>query len=187
MQARGFEVQSSREPGGTAAAERIRRLLVEDAPEPFSPITEALLHTAARAEHVERWIRPGLAAGKVLLLDRFTDSTRVYQGIAGGLGQATIDRLQRLAFGDLEPDLTLVLDLPVAVGLERAMASGVTNRYERLGTAFHERVRAGFLELAEAEPERIKVLDAARPAEAVLRDATLIIERRLSRPTAGRR
>lgn len=187
LQARGVDVETSREPGGTPAGERIRRLLLDDAPEPFLPIAEALLHTAARAEHVERWIRPRLEAGTTLLIDRFSDSTRVYQGVARGLGRAAVDRLQELAFGSLEADLTILLDLPVEVGLERAAAAGDVNRYERLGVDFHRRVRAGFLGLAEAEPHRIKVLDAARPAEAVRREAVAIVQRMLAKRAPGAR
>jgi dTMP kinase len=167
LRAAGLSVLTSREPGGTTGAEAIRELLVTGDEDRWSPITEALLHTAARADHVARLIRPHLAQGAWVLLDRFVDSTRVYQGIAGEVGVERIDRLQKLAFGDLEPDLTLVLDLPVEVGLERAARVTANGRYERMGAPFHERVRRGFLALAAAQPERIVVIDASGTEEEV--------------------
>lgn len=179
LEERDIPVEVSREPGGTPQGERIRRLLLEDAGGGWSAMAEALLHIAARTEHVERRIRPALHAGVTVLVDRFADSTRAYQGFARGLGRNAIDRLQEAAFGQLEPDLTCLLDLPVEVGLERAARGGDANRYERLGRAFHERVRAGFLELARAEPERIKVIDAARPVERVRADALAVVGRLL--------
>lgn len=163
-------VVRSREPGGTPGAEAIRDLLLQGPADRWSSVTEALLHTAARSEHAERWIRPHLAAGDYVLIDRFVDSTRVYQGIGGGLGSGWVDQLHRLAIGDLDPDLTILLDLPAELGLERARASRGENRYERMGSGYHARIRAGFLELAAASPERIRVIDANRPLAAVASD-----------------
>jgi len=165
----GIDVVTTREPGGTPGAETIRRLLVEGAPGRWTPLTEALLHTAARHDHVAQTIRPALAAGRFVLCDRFADSTRVYQGIAGGAGLDLVDRLHRLIFGDLEPDLTVILDVPVEVGLARRRRLRDGGRYERMGTGFHERVREGFLALGRAAPGRCVVIDAAQEADAVAR------------------
>lgn len=174
LRAAGVDVLVTREPGGTPGAELIRQLLVEGSPERWLPLTEALLVLAARHDHVERAIAPALAAGRWVLCDRFMDSTRVYQGVAGGVGEAVIDRLHAIVFGDLQPDLTVILDVPVTIGLERRRAAAGGQRFEQMTEAFHERVRQGFLALARAEPERCTVIDATRPVEAVaaaVRDA----------------
>ncbi len=159
--AAGLGVVATREPGGTPGAEAIRALLVDGAPDRWSPLTEALLLLAARQDHVIRVIEPALAAGRWVLCDRFIDSTRVYQGVAGALGLALIDQLHRTVFGELRPDLTLILDLPVPSGLARRRAAAGANRFERMDPAYHERVREGFLAIARAEPERCRVIDAA--------------------------
>lgn len=181
LEALGIDVVRSREPGGTGAGEAIRTLLVEGDGDRWTPIGEALLHTAARAEHVARLVAPALAAGRWVVLDRFADSTRVYQGIAAGLGLATIDQLQALAIGDLEPDLTILLDLPVTVGLRRATARRGPARYEAMGVAFHERVRQGFLDLARREPGRFRVIDAAPKADEVEKAVVSAVRQRFSK------
>ncbi|WP_439814461.1 dTMP kinase [Zavarzinia sp. CC-PAN008] len=158
----GLPVVETREP----LSPDIRALLVEGATDRWLPRTEALLHTAARVEHVERQILPALADGHWVVCDRFADSTRAYQGVVEGVGLETVDELQRWAIGDLAPDLTFVLDLDPAEGLRRA--SGRTHaedRYERMGLAFHETLRRAFRRIAEREPERCVVLDAAAPVE----------------------
>jgi dTMP kinase len=170
----GIRVRATREPGGVESAERIRRLLVEGAVDAWRPMTEALLHTAARVEHVEKLIRPALAAGEWVLCDRFADSTVAYQGYGHGLGAERMRRLQVEALGPFRADLTLVLDMPVAAGLARTGARrGDETRYERMDRAFHERVRQGFVEIAAGDPTRFVVLDAEhhpeRVAEAILR------------------
>lgn len=162
LRARGEEVVATREPGGTPGAEAIRALLVAGAVDRWSPLGEAFLHVAARIDHVERVIRPALARGAWVLCDRFLDSTRVYQGLAGGVGLDRIDRLHDTALAGFAPDLTLLFDLPVTAGLARAGRSADEDRYERMGTGFHERVRAGFLDLATREPGRFVVIDASR-------------------------
>lgn len=167
LEARGLRVLRTREPGGTEGAEAIRALLLGGEAQRWTPMGELLLVAAARAEHLERVIEPALAAGSWVLCDRYLDSTRVYQGIAGGLGLDRVDRLQREVLGFRAPDLTIVLDLPAAVGLARRRAAGEASRFERKGAAFHERVREGFRALAAAEPGRIALVDADRPAEAV--------------------
>ena len=170
LSAVGIEVVTTREPGGTAGAEAIRDLLVEGPPERWLPLTEAVLVTAARHDHVSRLIEPALAAGRWVLCDRFVDSTRVYQGLAGAVGLGLVDDLHQLAFSDLTPDLTLILDVPVPIGLARRRSARSENRYEQMTTDFHERVRAGFIALAEREPGRCVVIDAARAEDDVMLD-----------------
>lgn len=174
----GIDAVATREPGGTPGAEAIRTLLVDGAPERWSPVTEALLHTAARHDHVERLIRPALGAGRWVLCDRFVDSTRVYQGIAGGAGLDMVDHLHDLVFGGLVPDLTLVLDLPVEVGLARARRARPGGRHERMDDTFHARVRQGFLELAGREGERCVVIDASGSVDAAARAVQVAVGRR---------
>lgn len=172
LRASGTEVVETREPGGSEGAELIRRLLVEGDPARWSPETEILLFTAARRDHLERTIRPALARGATVLTDRFADSTRVYQGVGradlqGADLRETVDALHDLAIG-VEPDLTLILDIDPSVGLARGLArGGAEDRFERLGTDFQLRLRAGFLALAAEFPERCRVIDASGTAEEV--------------------
>ncbi len=179
LRAAGLAVVVTREPGGTPGAEAIRALLVGGAPARWSPMTETLLLLAARHDHVLRVIEPALAGGGWLVCDRFIDSTRVYQGIAGGIGRALVDQLHRAVFGDLRPDLTLIMDLPPAIGLARRRASAGENRFERMDAAFHARVREGFLAIAGAEPERCVVIDADRPEASVARAVRSAVQARL--------
>ncbi|HUA54833.1 MAG TPA: dTMP kinase [Candidatus Sulfotelmatobacter sp.] len=161
LEAAGHAVVLTREPGGAPGAEEIRKLIVEGAPERWDALTEALLISAARREHVVRTIEPALTAGRWVVCDRFADSTQAYQGDGRGLDRAMLDGLRRLAVGHLMPDLTLILDLPVALGLERARRrAGNEQRFEAMDPAFHERLRRGFLAIAAAEPARCRVLDA---------------------------
>jgi dTMP kinase len=169
-----IDVLMTREPGGTPSAELIRELLVEGPPDRWLPLTETLLLHAARHDHVVRRIAPALAAGQWVLCDRFMDSTRVYQGVAGGVGEAVIDRLHAIIFGNLRPDLTVILDVPVATGLGRRGATG-GQRFERMTDAFHERVREGFLALARAEPERCALVDGMRSIEAIAADVRNLV------------
>lgn len=165
--AKGREVVATREPGGTAGADLIRALLVQgDAPR-WDPLTEALLLAAARRDHIRAVIRPALDRGAVVLCDRFVDSTRAYQTGAGGLPRQVVEDLTALIEAP-KPDATLLLDLPPEAGLERARGrAGGEDRFERLGLAFHARVRAAFLSLAAEDPGRFLVLDAAQSADAV--------------------
>ena len=159
----------TREPGGTPLAERIRQLVLERGAEPLSPVTETLLMFAARDLHLEHVIRPALARGEWVVCDRFTDATRAYQGSGRGVDAQLIEELAVAVHGGLEPDCTLLLDLPVTVGLARARgrATGETDRFEAETQAFFEKVRAGYLEIARREPERFHVIDAAAPLDAV--------------------
>ena len=161
LEGRGKTVVATREPGGSAGAEMIRKLLVEGPAERWDGQTEALLHFAARREHLRTTVWPALASGAWVVSDRFADSTRAYQGYGHGLDLATIERLYEVAVGDFRPDLTLILDLPIETGLARAAARrGTETRYESLPVAFHQRVKAGFLEIAKREPRRCAVIDA---------------------------
>jgi dTMP kinase len=194
--AAGLPVEVTREPGGTPGAEAIRGLLVTGAADRWRPLTETLLHLAARHDHVVRVVEPALAAGRWVLCDRFSDSTRVYQGLAGGVGVERVDALHALTIGELRPDLTLILDLPAEVGLARragdggggsAAAAAQANRYERMGQGFHDRVRHGFLEIARREPERCVVIDAGREPDEVARAIRREVERRFAADLAAPR
>lgn len=164
---RGIEVLLTREPGGTPLAERVRELLLAPSGEPMAVDTELLLVFAARAQHLERVIRPALARGCVVLCDRFTDATYAYQGGGRGVPEARIALLESFVQGGLRPDLTLVFDLPVEVGLARAAARGRLDRFEQEGRGFFEAVRQTYLRRAAAEPQRYRILDAAQPLDRV--------------------
>ncbi len=177
-----YDVEETREPGGTPIAEAIRDVLLSPDNASMSPVTELLLYEAARAQHVAERIRPALAAGRIVLCDRFSDSTTAYQGAGRGLSGEALRVLHAIATGDVCPDLTLVLDVPAQVGLARATRGGAPDRIEQESLAFHERVRAGYLRLAEAEPGRIKVVDGTRPvgevSSAIRRLVDALLERR---------
>lgn len=184
LTARGVDVVTTREPGGAPGADQIRRLLVEGATDRWDPMSEALLHFAARHDHLRTIVRPALAAGKWVVSDRFADSTMAYQGYGHGLGREPIAELYRTVVGDFVPDLTLILDLEVGVGLARAgtreaAASGGETRYERMGREFHERVRAGFLEIAAGEPDRCRVIDASGSIDEVAASVFAVVEAEL--------
>jgi len=167
LRAAGRQVLLTREPGGTPLAERIRELLLTPSDEPMASDTELLLMFAARAQHLEQVIRPALAAGKVVLCDRFTDATYAYQGGGRGLSEERIAVLETFVQGDLRPDLTLVFDLPVEVGLARAAARGRLARFEQEGREFFEAVRQAYLRRAARYPERYRVIDAGQPLDQV--------------------
>lgn len=168
LEGRGIAFDVTREPGGTEGAEAIRQLLVSGATGRWDAATETLLHVAARRDHVEKRIRPALAAGRWVLCDRFIDSTVAYQGGGHGFDLAVIRQLHDLIIPDIRPDLTLVLDVPVDVGLGRAGArAGGEDRYEQMALGFHERVRDAFREIAGQEPDRCRLIDATRPEERV--------------------
>lgn len=180
FRALGREVVLTREPGGTEGAEAIRALLVEGEPGRWTPMTEALLHFAARADHVARLIGPALARGAVVVCDRFVDSTLAYQGYAQGLGAEAIAALAHTVLGDLKPDLTLIYDLPVEIGLARAAArAGAARRYERMGREFHQAIRDVFQALARRDGERCVLIDADGDVETVARRTTAAVSSRL--------
>ncbi|AZD53687.1 dTMP kinase [Pseudomonas chlororaphis subsp. aurantiaca] len=167
LRAAGIEVLLTREPGGTPLAERIREVLLTPGDEVMNPDTELLLVFAARAQHLAEVIRPALARGAVVLCDRFTDSTYAYQGGGRGLSVERIATLERFVQGELRPDLTLVFDLPVEVGLARASARGRLDRFELEGRVFFDAVRQAYLKRAAADPARYLLVDAAQPLSQV--------------------
>ena len=161
----------TREPGGTIEAESIRELLLNGAANKWQPATEAMMMSASRHEHVIHVIKPALSRGDIVICDRFTDSTHVYQGYVGGVDNALLDGLDQLSCQGLVPDLTFFLDMDSNAGLARTIQRGnAESRFESKGAAFHENVRQGFVERAEKHPDRIAKIDAARPADAVTKD-----------------
>jgi dTMP kinase len=181
----GEMVILTREPGGSPGAEEIRALLVGGAVARWDACAEALLHYAARRDHVERTIKPALAAGQWVISDRFSDSTLAYQGYGHGLGRDWVETLHRQVLGELRPALTLILDIPVDLGLARAAQrrsdSKTTSedRYERMGRDFHERLREGFLDIARRDPRRCAVIDAERPVDEVASTVRRVVRERL--------
>ncbi|AUY33056.1 dTMP kinase [Pseudomonas soli] len=167
LREQGADVVMTREPGGTPLAERIRELLLAPSEERMAVDTELLLMFAARAQHLAEVIRPALTRGAVVLCDRFTDATYAYQGGGRGLSVERIAILESFVQGELRPDLTLVFDLPVEVGLARAAARGRLDRFEQEGQAFFEAVRQAYLQRAGQQPQRYRLLDAAQPLSAV--------------------
>ena len=165
--AAGRDVIATREPGGSPGAEALRDLVVNGSVDRWSPLAELLIFYAARADHLERTIRPALARGAVVLSDRFSDSSRAYQGAGGGVDADLLRAVDGGVVGADKPDLTLILDLPVEAGLARAAARGGDDRFESKGLGFHQRLRDGFLAIAEEEPGRCAVIDGAQPVEAV--------------------
>jgi len=169
LRAMGKQVVQTREPGGTPQAEAVRALLVSGDVNRWSAEAEALLNTAARDSHLRMVIRPALARGEVVLCDRFMDSTRAYQGYAGGCDMGLIDQLEKVVVAETRPRLTLIFDLDPEVGLRRARGRGeaVEDRYERKGINFHSALRQGFLEIARHDPGRCRVIDCAASVETV--------------------
>lgn len=187
LSAHGQTCLGTREPGGTALGEMIRQLLLEAGKEEISFPTELFLYLADRAQHVQKVIRPALASGTIVLCDRFTDSTLAYQGYGRGVELDMLRRLNEVASPGITPDLTFLLDCPVVVGLSRT-AQRIVNqtsgkrredKFEREKVEFHERVRAGFLELARAEPKRIVILDASRALQEVHKEIRKIVDEKL--------
>lgn len=175
---RGLRVVRTREPGGTELAEKIRAMLLDKKNGCLSSTTELLLMFAARAENLAVNIRPALAQGKTVLCDRFTDATWAYQGGGRELPRVEIAALESLVHGDLQPDLTLLLDLPVELGLERAARRSASDRFEIEAPAFFERVRQAYLDRAAAAPERFAVIDASQPMESVWTQISKVLEAR---------
>ncbi|WP_375572870.1 dTMP kinase [Seohaeicola saemankumensis] len=180
LQAQGHAVVLTREPGGSPGAEEIRKLVLEGPPDRWSAETEILLFTAARRDHLERTIRPALAAGKIVICDRFADSTRMYQGLRGDDLRRKVDALHDMMIGQ-EPDLTLLVDMDPATGLARALGrNGGEERFESFGQQMQERMRAGFLDLARSAPSRIRVVDGARSQDLVAADVAGIVATHLA-------
>ena len=184
----GWTVLETREPGGTSVGEQIRDVMLNQGNQQLTALTEVFLVMAARAQHVEEVVRPALAGGAVVLCDRFVDSTLAYQGYGRGLDIRALRRLNRLATAGLTPDMTLVFDVPVTVGLQRRRAHREVNRLDMESIAFHERVRKGFLQLVREEPRRMKIVKAGGRQEEISDAVADLIEPLLrhSSPTHGR-
>jgi dTMP kinase len=186
LQARGLKVDLTREPGGSPRAEAIRATILSGQVKPHGPFVEALMFAAARIDHIDRRIRPALTRGDWVICDRFIDSTRVYQGALGRIEPGLLDELEQVTIDGLAPDLTLILDLDPAAGLARAASrrrpGEATDRFESEALDFHTRLRQAYLAIAEEEPERCVVLDAALPPDALAQAAWDALSDRLSIP-----
>ena len=172
----GHTVLTTREPGGTPMAERIRDLLVEHGDEPLPDIAELLLMMASRALHVNNVIQPALAAGSWVVCDRFIDASRAYQGGGRGIPQEDINQLAKWVIGDLRPDLTILLDAPVEIGMDRAGQRGDPDRFEIERSEFFARARETYLQLAQSEPDRFVVVDAAQDRDTVRQTIEVIAD-----------
>ncbi len=183
LRSQGYEVVLTREPGGTAVGQVLRRLLLESASSPLAPGAELYLMLADRAQHVQEVVAPALQADKIVVSDRFLDSTTAYQGYGRGVELTFLTRLNAFACSGCMPALTFVLDLPVTAGLRRARQrqdrTDATDRFEAESVAFHERVRTGFLEVARAEPQRVHLLDTVRPVEVIRQEILAVVQERL--------
>jgi len=182
LESLGLRVLLTREPGGSPGAEIIRHVLLSGAAKPLGPEAEAMLFAAARDDHVRCTILPALEAGHWVICDRFADSTRVYQGALGDVDHRLIKALERVSLGDVYPDLTLVLDVPAALGLKRAArrrGSGNPDRFEAETIDFHDRLCQAYLALAAAEPDRCVIVDASAPKEKVARQVWKAVNSRL--------
>lgn len=178
----GFPTIATREPGGSPGAEAVRGVLLGEGSPRFGPLPQALLFGAARADHLDRLVRPALRRGEWVICDRFADSTRAYQGAAGGVDLATIDLLERLVVGTTRPDLTVMLDLPPELGLTRAATRRGTeaaDAFESEALSFHARLRDAFLAIAAAEPRRCVVVDARAPEDAIATHVWQVVGERL--------
>ncbi len=185
---RGFDVVTTREPGSSDIGAQIRAILLDSRNKGLDPLAELLLYMADRAQHLDETIKPALSAGKVILCDRYYDATLAYQGYARGLDINLITNLHQLAFSDVRPDLTLLLDLPAEVGLARAwqqiengQRTGKETRFEEEALAFHTKVRSGYLALAAEEPQRFRIIDAAASKNQVAQEIIAIIENVIDR------
>lgn len=175
LRQQGYDVVETREPGGSAGAEEIRALVLQGDPDRWSAETEILLFTAARRDHMERLIAPALAAGKIVICDRFADSTRMYQGLSRGDLRGVVDKLHDLMIGR-EPDLTVLIDMDPATGLNRALSRQTADeRFEAFGEDLQVKMRAGFLDLASEFSDRFRVIDGAQDMDAVAQDVTDVV------------
>lgn len=180
LRAKGVDYLFTREPGGTPLAERIRDLLLDPVNAGMSVIAEALLFAAGRTDHVNRVIRPALEAGRVVICDRFVDSSIVYQGVAGGLPLEFVTQINEMATGTLKPHRTIVLDLDPAIAVQRRGAE-MADRIEQKDVWYHQQVREGYRDLARAEPRRIKLVDASGPVEEVQQEIRRLVDEVLPR------
>ena len=185
LRALGYQVVETREPGGTPISEQIRTILLDLKNRGMEARCELLLYLASRAQHVAETIRPALEKGAVVLCDRFADATTAYQGYGRGLGPAVVARLNRFATAGLSPDLAILLDVPVAVGLARKRRAGGLDRLDREQASFHEAVRRGYLRIARQNPRRVRVVDGTASEDAVARAIDQIVQPRLRARRSG--
>lgn len=174
LRQKGFQTVLTREPGGPAIGEAIRKILLNPKFKEMQPMTELLLYVANRAQHIEEVIKLAIAAGKIVLCDRYADSTTAYQGVARAISKKTLKEIHKIATNDFQPDLTILLDLPVPEGLKRirrrqnhSQEQATLDRFEKETMVFHEKVRQGYLTLAKEEPKRIKIIDASKTSEEI--------------------
>ena len=179
IESKGIDVLCTREPGGTPMAERIRQMLLEHGDEPLPDIAESLLFFASRSLHINNAIKPALAEGRWVVCDRFTDASRAYQGYGRGLGVERINMMAEWVHGDLQPDLTLLLDAPIEVGMARTEERGGADRLDSQTASFYQTVRDAYLGLSAAEPERFAVIDATQSLHQVQVDIAVEINRLL--------
>jgi dTMP kinase len=190
LESLGLGVQLTREPGGSPGAEIMRHVLLSGAAKPLGPDVEAMLFAAARDDHVQCTILPALELGKWVICDRFADSTRVYQGILGHVDLRLIKVLERVSIGDLVPDLTVILDVPVELGLQRIKlrrGAAAPDRFEAENIEFHQKLREAYYAIARAEPRRCVMIDASATKEAVAKEIWDAVKSRLDPPPAPRR
>ncbi|MBT5330160.1 MAG: dTMP kinase [Porticoccaceae bacterium] len=180
LESAGIEIISTREPGGTPFAESVRELLLENRDEKVDQITEMLLMFAARSQHLSQLIKPAIAEGKWVVCDRFTDATYAYQGGGRNLGFELVSQLEQLVQGDFRPDKTFYLDLSVEQGMQRVVARGEKDRFEREELDFFEKVRSAYLRLVESNPTRYVVIDASQSLESVQKDLSLALDKLIS-------
>ena len=179
LSATGLEVVATREPGGSVNAEAVRALLLAHGSD-WQPLSEALLHAAARSEHLSQTVRPALEAGRWVVSDRYSDSTRAYQGWGQGVALETLDQVEAMLVADARPDLTIMLDVAPEIGLTRAEGRGQgADRYEAMDLAFHQRLRAGYRAIAESAPERCVLIDASGSEDAVAAEIRSAVHARL--------
>lgn len=182
LTALGFDPVMTREPGGSAGAEAVRHVILSGGAESYGPAMEALLFAAARADHVDQLIRPALEEGRIVLCDRYIDSSRTYQGVTGNLAREFMAAVERIAIDGVKPDMTIILDLPAETGMARAgkrRGHGNADRFEKEDIAVHEARRAAFLAIAAEEPERCKVVDADRPIDDIAAEIAELTDRLL--------
>jgi len=188
LQDKGHDCVITREPGGTRIGEKIRAILLDPLSKDMYPLTEFLLYTADRAQHIKEYILPLLSDGKIVLCDRYYDATMAYQGFARGLDIGLIEKIHKLLFENLKPDITLLLDLPPEIGLKRAWKQinngnriSQETRFEEERLSFHKRVRAGYLELSRLEPERFRIIDASKDEHEVREEIINILASEINR------
>lgn len=179
LQKKGSKTVLTREPGGTAIGDNIRKVLLDPTHKIMDPVTELLLYAAARKQHIEELIKPSLDSGKTVLCDRYSDSTTAYQGAARKLDMGLLARVDKIATGGLKPDVTILLDIYAKEGLKRALGRGSPDRFEQENISFHERVRTGYLKIAKAEPDRVFVVNGMKNVQDIHKEIILSLRGRL--------